>query len=303
MEGGRKGVTFLLLVFFASRSRPMGREGGAHSRGDHGSTSKDTRDETLQTRTRSSAARDTTDAMENHGAAVDTLPGIAPWDANQGTDALDHMLLAGASEYGASEFLHAAPPDEFQARSLGPLDRLEKRLQADAFPTAFPVPELPEREGGRPGKRAVSRAGKRAKIARSSPQKADTSAAKGRESPQRSKYKGVSKHKHTGKFEAHLWDASVKRAGGKRKNGAQIYVSADLTSTKHQHAADLRPLFCHPAPRVSLLHGLPSPNQTEAWTGTCPSTRPPTWADPVPPFCPLSPPPSSQKKKKSTLQR
>ena len=234
--------------------------------------------------------------MENHGAAVDPLPGIAPWDANQGTDALD--LLYGASEYGASEFLHAAPPGEFQARSLGPLDRLEKRLQADAFPTAFPATELPEREGGRPGKRAVSRAGKRAKIARPSPQKADSSAAKGKESPQRSKYKGVSKHKHTGKFEAHLWDASVKRAGGKRKNGAQIYVSADLTSTKHQHAADLRPLFCHPAPRVSLLHGLPSPNQTEAWTGTCPSTRPPTWADPVPPFCPLSPPPSSQKKKK-----
>ena len=263
MEGGRKGVTFLVLVFFASRSRAMGREGGAHSRGDHGSTTRDTRDEPIQTRTRSSAARDTTDAMEHHGAAVDPLPGIAPWDANQGTDALDHMLLAGASEYGASEFLHAAPPDEFQARSLGPLDRL-KRLQADAFPTAFPVPELPEREGGRPGKRAVSRAGKRAKIARPSPQKVDSSAAKRKESPQRSKYKGVSKHKHTGKFEAHLWDASLKRAGGKRKNGAQIYVSADLTSTKHQHAADLRPLFCHPAPCPSRLSSawlaLPKPN-------------------------------------------
>uniref|UniRef100_A0A7S2T737 AP2/ERF domain-containing protein n=1 Tax=Chloropicon primus TaxID=1764295 RepID=A0A7S2T737_9CHLO len=40
--------------------------------------------------------------------------------------------------------------------------------------------------------------------------------------------RGISAHRNTGKWESHLWNPKVKRKGGRRKTGVQVYVSARL---------------------------------------------------------------------------
>ncbi|KAK9277613.1 hypothetical protein L1049_007159 [Liquidambar formosana] len=59
--------------------------------------------------------------------------------------------------------------------------------------------------------------------------------------PHKSAYRGVTRHKWTGKFEAHLWDGSCSTVGRTRK-GKQVYLGGYETAEEAARAHDLTAL-------------------------------------------------------------
>ena len=57
-----------------------------------------------------------------------------------------------------------------------------------------------------------------------------------------SRYRGVTKHRWTGRFEAHLWDADCDRVGakpGQRKKGRQVYLGGYASEAEAARAYDV----------------------------------------------------------------
>uniref|UniRef100_A0A7S2T7V5 Uncharacterized protein n=1 Tax=Chloropicon primus TaxID=1764295 RepID=A0A7S2T7V5_9CHLO len=70
--------------------------------------------------------------------------------------------------------------------------------------------------------------------------------------------RGISAHRNTGKWESHLWNPKVKRKGGRRKTGVQVYLGQVKTAVRELTGLEPIALTCCPCPTFSALPFLAS---------------------------------------------
>jgi len=146
----------------------------------------------------------TDDLLRSMGVAKDEATAAARRHASTARAAA-RMIAAADAGYALPPF---SSPDDPPPSSRAPSSRAAKRKAAPRRQNPTPVSNKP------PGPIPPGRS---------------------------SRFRGVTKHRWTGRFEAHLWDSASERvnpAPGRRKKGRQVYLGGYATETEAARAYD-----------------------------------------------------------------